>query len=208
MKDGTLAVGLWEHSRSLELCAGLDPLSAASVLRIQIEMQPNGAPKLQILRRLQEGAVKDDDPKECLAASPSFKWRPEGGLTEDKPWNQIETLIPAYDPSRRRTGTVPAAAPDQQAAALTRPGVSIRGLIEEAPSPSPSPSPRAPAVSLQVKAIQSALNAAGVEVATDGIAGRQTTSAIRSFQLRRQEAPTGQLSSVQVQALTSIIGGQ
>ena len=212
-RDGTLAVGFWEHDRSLDLCAGLDPLSAASVLRIQIEAQPEGAPKLHILRRLPEGELKDDNPKECRAAEPTFKWRSEGGRTTDMPWGSIETLIPAYDPSRRRGGTVPAAAPDQQTAALTRPGVNIRSLIEEAAAStgavaSPASPPQGPAISAQVQAIQSALNAAGVEVATDGIAGRQTVGAIRSFQLRRREAPTGKLSSVQVQALTSIVSGR
>lgn len=210
MKDGTLAIGVWEYTRSLELCAGLDPINAASVLRIRVEAQPNGAPRLHVLRRLQGGEVKDDNARECLPASPSFKWSSEGGLMEDMRWDKIEALIPADASYRRPTGPMPLSAPRPQAVALIRPGVSISPLIDEATA-GMAPEiglPMPPPFSLQVQVIQSALNAAGVGVATDGIAGRQTTSAIRSFQLQRREAPTGQLSSVQVQALTSIIGGR
>jgi hypothetical protein len=195
LKGGELKPGQWLAPPRFKPCSDYKALPPSLVVRVRVEQRENAPLMLHMLRRDDNGEVFEE-PAGCAAANDDGPQMRLDGTGEEKRfhWSELEAFIPAVSSDQRR-GSGGVSPPATVVPAALAP---IAAVPAGAP-PTTTRATRGP--SPEVVKVQVTLHALGLPVTVDGIVGPGTHVAIREFQRKRFEAPTGLLSPTQLQAV-------
>jgi len=195
LKGGELEPGRWLAPTRFQPCSDYPALPPRAVLRVRVEPRKEAPPLLHLLLRDANDKVFEN-PSLCTAANDDGPWMRLDRTGEEKllHWSQLEAFIPAVDlDDRRGSGDG------------SRPATVVPALapIVAAPAGAPPATQATKGPSPDVTKVQAALDAVSSPVTVDGRIGPATLAAIREFQRKRFEVPTGKLNSAQLQTLLS-----
>lgn len=211
LPDGRLLHGRWQPSGSrIQICRAPDGttpqrLHPPEVHRIRVlPAEPSSGARLRLTltKRMNVSQPLNNELSPTQTCEPASLYGPTLLLDGDSVprtfrWDEIAAFIPAVSMEERRggetlAGPAPVTTASSVAEAATRSPVRANTLtdIERA----------------QNRAVQSALTQLGLMSGpSDGFVGPQTTEAIREFQRRRGEVPSGILAPLQTRSLLSTI---